>query len=29
MTPPLWLEDLHVGQTFAGGPVAVTADRRA
>ena len=29
MTPPspLYLEDLHVGQTFASAPVTVTADQ--
>ena len=26
MTPPLYLEDLHVGQTFAGGSVVVTTE---
>lgn len=26
MTAPLWLEDLHVGQTFVSGAVAVTAE---
>lgn len=26
MTDPLWLEDLHVGQTFVSGAVTVTAE---
>ncbi|WP_332676347.1 MaoC family dehydratase [Brevundimonas sp.] len=26
MTAPLYLEDLHVGQTFVSGPVVITAD---
>lgn len=26
MTEPLWLEDLHVGQTFVSGPVTITTD---
>ena len=26
MTAPLWLEDLHVGQTFVSGPITITAD---
>ncbi|HEX8660445.1 MAG TPA: MaoC family dehydratase [Brevundimonas sp.] len=26
MSTPLWLEDLHVGQTFVSGPAALTAE---